>query len=266
MWFVRSGGRGCRARAAETLTHDHCPLCSTALSKERSNGAHEFEKLQELDRDISKTKQAIGEVLKELARLQGEQTEARRKVDDVKGQVDAFEEENEITMLNLRKMLTQAGGVDTLLVSYRAQLDSLLREKREAEERRTFLKADLASAQRELQKQYLSVEQEFVPTFTRLAHLFLGMDLEVKMDSSELNGVNLVVEVRGTADASPTTSLRVSGSSSISHYGWRSHSSSPKHRRKVVFISTRRKVRSTSPMRSVLVICSPNSWARVTES
>jgi ABC-type cobalamin transport system ATPase subunit len=57
--------------------------------------------------------------------------------------------------------------------------------------------------QRTLQAQYAAAEQEFVPLFTKLAHLFLGMELDVQMEASDATGLSLVIAVRGTFRRQP---------------------------------------------------------------
>src|SRR5262249_17836787 len=148
---------------------------------------------------LSRVRDNVQEVLKELDRLREEEAEAQGKLTKTKTALAAFDNANEGTMLALQQSLSQTGGVDALLSSYRAQLTSLLAEKKDAEERRAKLKQDLSKRQRDLQKQHLATEKHFVPLFTDLAQHFLGMPLEIKMTASELVGVGLLLEVRGTA-------------------------------------------------------------------
>jgi hypothetical protein len=184
------------------LNAQQCPLCESPLSSVPSH-QEDIHRLQQLDREIAETKKGVNNVLKEIERLRGEESETDSGVQATKEKLAAFDEANEATMLSLRHALSQGGGVDALLTSYRAQLENLLREKRTAEDRRSELKRQLTKRQRDLQRQYLAVEEQFVPVFTSLAYHFLGMPMEIKMETSELAGVNLVIEVRGSVRRQP---------------------------------------------------------------
>lgn len=174
-----------------------CPLCDSSLSTELCP-KNEFERLKNIDLEIAKIKKKINEALKEIDRMGKEESLARENLNRTKSQLDAFEKENEATMLLMKKTLPESEGVEALMASYRSQLEKVIDEKKDAEKRRGQLREKLVLMQRKLQQQYLAVEQDFVPAFTELAHLFLGMDLHVHMEASETSGLNLVVEVRGT--------------------------------------------------------------------
>jgi DNA repair exonuclease SbcCD ATPase subunit len=120
---------------------------------------------------------------------------ALTKLDD---RVKAFEQKNIDTLAKLKRALDSSGGIDTIIASHKTQLQDRLDRKAAALGKRNNLKKELLTLQNRLQKEYAQAEKEFVPAFTELAHLFLGMDLEVRMDVSESVGLNLVVEVKGT--------------------------------------------------------------------
>ena len=178
------------------LDAQECPLCGSQLSSE--SHSEDIVRLKQLDREIDEARTGIRDVLKQIERLRSEETEADTRVRTTKEKLSAFDQANEATMLSLRQALSDGGGVDALLTSYRTQLENLLREKKESEDRRSKLKRELTELQRELQRQYLAVEEQFVPTFTSLAHHFLGMPMEIKMETDTWAGVNLVIEVRGS--------------------------------------------------------------------
>lgn len=78
-----------------------------------------------------------------------------------------------------------------------------MRKKEEAYADRTRVREELLKIQRNLEAQYAAAEQDFVPLFTELAYLFLGMELDVQMEASEASGLNLIITVRGTARRQP---------------------------------------------------------------
>lgn len=185
-----------------TLDGSQCPLCNSSFpSNSRSNA--DIARLQKIDQEITQTKLDIRNVLMELKRLGDEELLLRDKKKTTKDALDTFERQNESTILVMRKMLSGEKAMEALLSSYRSQLEKLLKDKEESEERRAKCRLALVDLQRELQRQYLEAEQSFVPVFTELAHLFLGMDLQVRMEASESSGLNFVVDVRGTPRRQP---------------------------------------------------------------
>lgn len=84
------------------------------------------------------------------------------------------------------------------MAAYRQQLTLLEQEKKDAFEKRESLKTQLQTLQRDLESQYLKVEESFVPRFAGLAQSFLGMPLSVQFDARSTEEVRLVVTVRGT--------------------------------------------------------------------
>ena len=173
-----------------------CPLCDSSVTQERpANGdAH---RLHEVDREITKAKKHIQEDLKTLDRLRKEEASSRKQWESTKESLDAFDAQNSAILTALRTQLGHAAGAADLSI-YRDQLAVLERDKQTAYDRREALKRQRAKLQKELEQQYLQVEQSFVPRFAELAQRFLGMPLAVQMDATAGHDLKLVVTVRGT--------------------------------------------------------------------
>jgi DNA repair exonuclease SbcCD ATPase subunit len=176
----------------------NCPLCDSVLPLGPAPKA-DIDRLRKLDHEIAKAKKELTDVRKEIVRVMHEESKARKELEDSKEQLLTFDRENEQAMELLLSTLKQAGGAEGLLASYNAELTRILKDKKDAESARAKARDDLLKIQRKLQNQYLTLESKFVPAFTELAHLFLGMDLHIRLDSSDSTGLKLVVEVRGTA-------------------------------------------------------------------
>ena len=58
---------------------------------------------------------------------------------------------------------------------------------------------DVAILQKGLISRYDEAEAEFVPSFTSLAQRFLGLDLEIRLETPQRVGVNLLLEVKSSA-------------------------------------------------------------------
>lgn len=183
------------ASIATKASGDKCPLCDSQLRTE-STSLVDTERLQQIDRDLTSTKQDLGGILKTLDGLQKETSAARLKFEETKQKLDDFDRQNASTLAGLRQLLNASAG-DSSLADYRAELATLEREKKEAYDRREELKRNLLGLQRTLEQEYLKAEQVFVPRFAELAGRFLGMPLTVQLDARQTIGLNLVVTVRG---------------------------------------------------------------------
>lgn len=177
----------------------NCPLCDSEIKTPEAGPVQNLGELQRLDGEIAKTKLAALDAAKELERISPEEAALDEMHRKCANELRSFEEKHETTMLELKRALSSNGNAETLLASYQSQYAGFMEEKKKAEDARSALRRRLNDKQAELQRQYLSVEKDFVPIFTELAHHFLGMSLDIKMTSTEAGGIGLYIEVRGTA-------------------------------------------------------------------
>jgi DNA repair exonuclease SbcCD ATPase subunit len=173
-----------------------CPLCDSELSL-KPQTVEDARRLEGIDQELALTRQMIGDVHRTLETLRAAETKARTQWETTKEQLDEFDRENSATLVGLRQALNRGGG-EVSLEDYRKQLTLLEKDKKTAYDRREQLKGQLLNLQRELEQQYLEVEQTFVPKFATLAQRFLGMPLSVQMDARATDDVKLIVTVRGT--------------------------------------------------------------------
>ena len=184
------------ANIKSKATASICPLCESPLRKEEMISDLDTNRLQEIDRELAKTKQKLGNVQKSIESLRLVETKARQKFDSTKEKLDEFERQNSATLEGLRQLLNRTVG-NVSLNDYRNQLASLEREKSTAYDRRESLKKKLWELQNNLEQQYIYAEKVFVPRFADLANRFLGMPLTVQMDARQAVGLNLIVTVNG---------------------------------------------------------------------
>src|SRR5262249_15161180 len=71
-------------------------------------------------------------------------------------------------------------------------------ERRKAYALRDEKKKELKALQRSLESSYAAAEEEFVPLFRDLAELFLGIELDVRLEGKVATGLVLVLELRST--------------------------------------------------------------------
>jgi DNA repair exonuclease SbcCD ATPase subunit len=172
-----------------------CPLCDSPLRTEVFPES-DTSRLQEIDRELTQTKQALHDVLKTIESLRTKETEARQKFNSTKEKLDEFDRQNNATLEGLRQLLNPSDS-KVSLSDYRNQLASLEKEKTTAYNRREALKRQLLELQSTLELQYIQAEKVFVPRFAELANRFLGMPLSVQMDARQAVGLNLIVTVNG---------------------------------------------------------------------
>lgn len=173
-----------------------CPLCDSALPEEPP-AQPDTTRLQGIDKELAQTRKAIKDIQRTLETLRAAESDARGRWEATKGQLDQFDRDNATTLDGLRRLLNSNQG-DGALGDYRDQLSVLEKEKKDAFDRRETLKNRLQMLQRDLERQYLEVEEHFVPRFAGLAQAFLGMPLSVQMDARASDEVKLIVTVRGT--------------------------------------------------------------------
>ena len=181
-----------RARTRDTT----CPLCSSPLNPSPL-GNGDTTRVKEIDRELAKVKQDIKGTLKTIEKLRAEYAAAQRQWESTKAKLDEFDRQNSATLDRLRHALSQ-GSSESSLSDYRQQLAVLENDKKKAYDHREELKAQRARLQKQLERQYLLVERQFVPRFAELAQRFLGMPLTVQLNAGVARDIGLVVTVRGT--------------------------------------------------------------------
>jgi ABC-type cobalamin transport system ATPase subunit len=174
----------------------HCPLCEepiiTSTAKDDSLAI-----LKRIDASIVKAKKRLASTLKTKDRLDAELQMSELKFTTKQSELQQFESENDSA---LALMASSDSGLMATLKKLQDEMSELLGQKKEEYSRRDEKHRELLKLQRELQASYLEAEEVFVPSFRRLAHLFLGIDLEVSLsvsNSTSSPGLSLTLEVRG---------------------------------------------------------------------
>lgn len=171
------------------LEEQRCPLCESALSAENDEGNNELaEQMRELDTAIESHQQAIAAAGRSAEALTTQQSRAREKLDQIATELNEFERNNELALLG-------SADFDVVAERYRAAIGEQLGRKEEQIQRRNSAKAELRELQRELVRSYGVARERFVPNFTRLAEAFLGLSLDIDLESRS-NRVGLQLSVQ----------------------------------------------------------------------
>jgi energy-coupling factor transporter ATP-binding protein EcfA2 len=171
------------------LEEQRCPLCESSLSAENGEGSIELaEQMRELDTAIESHQQAIAAAGRSAEALTTQQSQAREKLDRIATELNEFERNNELALLG-------SADFDVVAERYRAAIGEQLGRKEEQVQRRNSAKAELRELQRELVRSYGVARERFVPNFTRLAEAFLGLSLDIDLESRS-NRVGLQLSVQ----------------------------------------------------------------------
>jgi DNA repair exonuclease SbcCD ATPase subunit len=175
---------------------DNCPLCGSKVERERAR-AKDIARLKELDAALSKTKEKLDEVGKGLQRIDRDLPKLREASSDADARLRAFEKENYSFLVKLSAR-DKGSSVAAVIAAYHTQMAEFLELKKKHYQRRDERRRELRVFQKGLEERYAAAEEQFVPTFKELAFQFLGLDLDVRMDT-RASPATLVLEVKNDA-------------------------------------------------------------------
>jgi hypothetical protein len=174
------------------VTDNHCPLCSATLPAGKEDSKM-MARLLELDSALAREKKILDSKSLQVTQLEGERTKRVEERDAIEKELKEFEEKNKAVVTRGAK---GGNGIADLKKIYEEQIQSITRQRDEERAHEKKTAEEYRAAQKKLEQQYLNVREKFVPRFNALAKLFLGVDLDVALESRE--NVTLVLEVRKT--------------------------------------------------------------------
>lgn len=177
------------------LSNHQCPMCEQPITPAK---AKDVKSIQALDQQISTIRASLADAVKLRERLQKELAEAKTKSDKARTAANEFEEENGAALEAFMRS-TQIDNVEATIKRYRSQVDEALEKKRNQYEKRNERRKELLGLQRALVDRYAQAEAEFVPSFTDLAHSFIGLDLDIRLETPQNVGVTVLLEVKSSA-------------------------------------------------------------------
>lgn len=169
-----------------------CPLCNAVLRTHPRSNAN-IDGLKEIDRAIEETQARLDNAMLFMDRIEGELKIAQHNLEQSTMKLDEFERVNK-KVLNELKTNKEGGNIGDLMDGARLSMLEFYRRRDEQYQRRDEARYTLNRLQTNLEKSYSDAEQKFVPLFKNLAHLFLGIDLDVKLQSS-IQGVGLALDI-----------------------------------------------------------------------
>ncbi|MFF9004610.1 AAA family ATPase [Streptomyces goshikiensis] len=182
--------------ARHALESHKCPLCRLELPSPIDQGDEAFGQLEDLDSKLADVKKALSAAQASFERLNTELSSSRADLVEVTDTLRAFEQEN-AEELKHEKLPSDTDAITKILQQYDDERREATRRRDDFRTRKEEYRRRLAPIQKELAEKYSAAELEFVPTFQRLAHQFLGLDLEVQM-YERARGPELVLTINGT--------------------------------------------------------------------
>lgn len=169
----------------------HCPMCDTRLETTATEAVVDVVDLAAVDERILAHQDAIAAAEQTVGDLEGRLGRARERRDAAARAINEFELANEVALLRGR------GELNAVAERYRAAMADQMQRKEEQLRRRDAARKELRTLQRELVASYSVAEEEFVPSFTRLAERFLGLDLDIELQTRQ-DDISLLLTVQGS--------------------------------------------------------------------
>lgn len=186
-------------KLSELLERDVCPLCGTVHSDiDLEDGF--ISNLKDIDDSISKFKLEVSNATSALIRLKKDLELLEGRKESKNSEIRAIENSYKNITLVRGKQEDSLSDLSPVVKNFEKQIEDFEKQKKKHIERRDKSKRELISKQKSLELQYLKAEEHFVPMFKKLALEFLGIDLDVSMQTSSRKlGVKLTLEVRSKA-------------------------------------------------------------------
>ncbi|MFD4646023.1 AAA family ATPase [Streptomyces sp. NPDC058441] len=181
-------------RITAKLDSHCCPLCDSAIARETPT-EESFESLKQVDSDLAVTREKLKSAQLRRDRLDKSVDEALKLHSSSTQELEDFETANE------KALPTADGSLASLLDQRRlaeGERQRAMERRDEWRDKRDAARRELEPLQRALRSAYETAETEFVPTFRELARRFLGLDLDVFLDTADKTRFVLGLEVQGT--------------------------------------------------------------------
>lgn len=185
---------------SDIVRRDKCPLCGSDVRSEPDLQRDELlSQLQKVDELMSETRIRLDETSTTKARLDAELEKAKTALAATVNELDVFERSNREIV---GEIWGRGGGteLDVILQRYKAQIMDLDRKRETELKRREKKSRELEELRNRLGRQYLLAEEEFVTKFRELATSFLGLHLDIRLETQGgmARGVTLLLDINNT--------------------------------------------------------------------
>jgi len=174
-----------------------CPLCNSPIPGE-STGQDFMKALRDIDKRIAETRKQLDSANKSKERISLELQGVEAELEGMRASLRQYESDNERALMQL---LSPGSGIDLAVKKKTGEMQEYLKRKDEQYTKRDEKQKELLKLYHELRQRYMESEKDFVPLFRKLASLFIGMDLDMRMDYSTSVaslGLSFTIEMQGS--------------------------------------------------------------------
>jgi hypothetical protein len=188
-----------------SIHKEKCPLCNTSINE--SNNAelnNLFILIKKNDEKILEKNSELDDLIVEVDGKKAQLDKSEIELTKAREKVDEFEEDYP----DISFKSTGNKSIDGLIEQYKKQMELGAREAKDEYSKRDKLKPEYEKLLKKVEASYKAAETVFVPTFKKLAHSFIGLDLNIRPMRSN-KSIKLVLELQ---DLARTESFQLSES------------------------------------------------------
>ncbi len=175
------GISGAADRIRVSLDKGECPFCSAELEPLVKDQEDSIDTLKKLDVEMASLRDRISEILAARERVEAELLAADGALSAAKNQLGTFEEA-EAPSLTRKNAGSNLDLVREEIAKLEREKQTLISQSQEHYKKRDRLRNKLRGHEKKLQEQYGDAQEEFVPTFRKLAQSFIGLPIDIELE------------------------------------------------------------------------------------
>lgn len=169
-------------RIATAIADGRCPLCDAGLVQTAgTDAAASADELTTLDAALSDAVTSTASSSKSVERLEGEHRELQRDIAVIQAALTEMEDRYKLSASAIKG--TQHDDLVAQMQSFQTAIDLQLARKEEQVQARSDALAEFEPIQEALQQAWREAESSFVPRFRNLAESFIGLPIQVSLDT-----------------------------------------------------------------------------------
>ncbi|MBK7296702.1 MAG: hypothetical protein IPI91_08685 [Flavobacteriales bacterium] len=177
----------------KAIAEHTCPLCKAATDRATIPAAV-HQRLKELDKELAEQKKRVDSSVLLITQLDVENDIRVRSLETVQTELDAFEEQNRDVVNRGRPV---DANHDQVIAAYEKTIAEIDKERLKQKSKSAEASKAYKQIQKKLEQEYLNIQEDFVPKFNTLANLFLGVDLDIQLETRD-KSVTLALTVKKT--------------------------------------------------------------------
>lgn len=157
-----------------------CPLCDKPIPMQQIHNNENFS-VGKIEVGLNQAREQLKQIVLSKEKTNKLITRLEKEEQFNSGQLKVFEKKNAQMLSTIKEF--EANEMFARLTRLRLEYDELQAQKDEQYAIRGEKHKQLKALQEELSKTYDAAEQQFIPLFQKLAHAFLGLDVNIKTEN-----------------------------------------------------------------------------------